>query len=29
MARGVIPRAPRYSHPQPFPGGFVPDPGHS
>ena len=29
MARGIIPRAPRHSHPQPFPGGFVPDPGHS
>ncbi len=29
MARGIIPRAPRHGHPQPFPGGFVPDPGHS
>ncbi len=29
MARGIIPRAPQYGHPQPFPGGFVPDPGHS
>lgn len=26
MARGIIPRAPRYAHPQPFPAGFVPDP---
>lgn len=25
-ARGIIPRAPRYAHPQPFPAGFVPDP---
>jgi uncharacterized protein YceK len=29
LARGIIPRAPRHGHPQPFPGGFVPDPGHS
>ncbi len=32
MARGIIPRVPRHGHPghpQPFPGGFVPDPGHS
>ena len=29
MARGIIPRAPRQGQPQPFPGGFVPDPGHS
>ncbi|MDT3735170.1 MAG: hypothetical protein ROZ00_02980 [Denitratisoma sp.] len=26
VARGIIPRAPRYAHPQPFPAGFVPDP---
>ncbi len=26
VARGVIPGAPRYGHPNPFPGGFVPDP---
>ncbi len=27
VARGVVPRAPRYADPQPFPGGrFVPDP---
>lgn len=26
MARGIIPRTPRPWHPQPFPGGFVPDP---
>lgn len=26
LARGIIPRAPRIVHPQPFPGGFVPDP---
>ena len=29
VARGIIPRAPRYEHPQPFPGGFVPDPPRS
>ena len=29
MVRGIIPRTPRHGHPQPFPGGFVPDPGHS
>lgn len=29
MARGIIPRVPRQGHPQPFPGGFVPDPGQS
>jgi hypothetical protein len=26
IARGIIPGAPRYGHPNPFPGGFVPDP---
>ncbi|PKO69894.1 MAG: hypothetical protein CVU20_11110 [Betaproteobacteria bacterium HGW-Betaproteobacteria-14] len=26
MARGIIPRPPRHGQPQPFPGGFVPDP---
>lgn len=26
MARGIIPRPPRRGQPQPFPGGFVPDP---
>lgn len=26
-ARGIIPGAPRYAEPQPFPGRFVPDPG--
>jgi pyruvate/2-oxoglutarate dehydrogenase complex dihydrolipoamide acyltransferase (E2) component len=26
LARGVIPRRPRPGQPQPFPGGFVPDP---
>jgi hypothetical protein len=26
MARGIIPGAPRYGHPNPFPGGFVADP---
>jgi len=26
VARGIIPGAPRYGHPNPFPGGFVPDP---
>ena len=26
VARGIIPRAPRYAPPQPFPAGFVPDP---
>lgn len=26
LARGIIPRPPRAGHPQPFPGGFVPDP---
>lgn len=26
IARGVIPGAPRYGHPNPFPAGFVPDP---
>ncbi len=29
VARGIIPRAPRHVHPQPFPGGFVPDPPRS
>jgi hypothetical protein len=26
IARGIIPGTPRYRHPNPFPGGFVPDP---
>ena len=26
IARGIIPGAPRYGHPNPFPGGFAPDP---
>ena len=26
IARGIIPGAPRHGHPNPFPGGFVPDP---
>ncbi|MGA7478161.1 MAG: hypothetical protein WBW07_04445 [Azonexus sp.] len=26
IARGIIPGTPRYGHPNPFPGGFVPDP---
>lgn len=26
LARGIIPRASRVVHPQPFPGGFAPDP---
>jgi len=26
IARGIIPGAPRFGHPNPFPGGFVPDP---
>jgi len=26
IARGIIPGGPRYGHPNPFPGGFVPDP---
>jgi len=26
IARGIIPGAPRYGNPNPFPGGFVPDP---
>ena len=26
VARGIIPRAPRFAHPQPFPAGYVPDP---
>lgn len=26
LARGIIPRAPRFAHPQPFPAGYVPDP---
>ena len=26
IARGIISGAPRYGHPNPFPGGFVPDP---
>lgn len=26
IARGIIPSTPRYGHPNPFPGGFVPDP---
>ena len=26
IARGIIPGVPRYGHPNPFPGGFVPDP---
>jgi hypothetical protein len=26
LARGIIPGAPRYGHPNPFPGGFAPDP---
>jgi hypothetical protein len=29
MARGIIPGAPRHVQPQPFPGGFVPDPPRS
>ena len=29
MARGIIPGAPQHGYPRPFPGGFVPDPGHS
>jgi hypothetical protein len=26
LAQGIIPRPQRYGTPQPFPGGFVPDP---
>ena len=26
IARGIIPGTPRYGHPNPFPGGFAPDP---
>ena len=26
ISRGIIPGAPRYGHPNPFPGGFAPDP---
>jgi hypothetical protein len=26
IARGIIPGAPRPVHPNPYPGGFVPDP---
>ncbi|MGB9355456.1 MAG: hypothetical protein WCB21_07930 [Azonexus sp.] len=26
ITRGIIPGTPRYGHPNPFPGGFVPDP---
>lgn len=26
IGRGIIPGAPRHGHPNPFPGGFVPDP---